>query len=145
MTDFTESLAEFRVLTKDDKVMGNGLGTGRGRRPNAFNNLKEFEDFWEVTKKNRKEYDRNREGRNKGIYTKSGIPEKILMKRVDDPKGWARQYAWFKNHPEAPIYAPKCQGSKYLGRKADIAFREKKLEEDMAELEELRRLRDQEA
>ena len=44
MTDFTESLAEFRVLTKDDKVMGAGLGTGRGRRPNAFNNLKEFED-----------------------------------------------------------------------------------------------------
>lgn len=94
MADFYECLAEFRELTKDV--------TGRSNATKKFNNLKEFHAYHAIRHPTNPYYVKKTDKN----YAKSDIPSKIPFKRQENPKEWQKQYAWFKNHPEAKVYAP---------------------------------------
>ena len=120
MSEFADALAEFRSIVSTI-TMKSWSGGARHHE-----NLTEFHHYWGGNKKQTRGR-RAGQGLKNGVrcrptrteevvpkkklkYKKSGIPSKIKFPRADDPRLWARQYAWFKIHPEADVYNPQKNG-----------------------------------
>jgi hypothetical protein len=120
--EFTAALWAFRKISKELLPDRKRRGPRTFGSVREFNNLEEFKDYHKKHYKNgqrRGEYIKKTDK----VYKKSSIPQKITIDRKKDPKGWDKQYQWFKNNPDADVYAPRRSGNHRCGGrpKSDIS------------------------
>jgi len=119
--DFQDALKQFRQIAREiipDPRSGQGW-----RAVKKFSNLEEFRQYHltHITYKggngNRLQYKK----KTPVTYKKRGITSKITVSSKENPSEYQRQYQWFRNHPEAEVYAPKARGHHRKKELSDIS------------------------